>query len=72
MNDYTSSGTDFDLVSIPVFDKQQNIVTIDLSQGFLTDNNISKVKTIEFTLDVRPNDDYMKEYKTGVAKLTLK
>ena len=40
--------------------------------GFLTDNNISKVKTIEFTLDVRPNDDYMKEYKTGVAKLTLK
>lgn len=72
VNDYTSSETDFDLVSIPVFDKQQNIVTIDLSQGFLTDNNISKVKTIEFTLDVRPNDDYMKEYKTGVAKLTLK
>lgn len=72
VNDYTSSETDFDLVSIPVFDKQQNIVMIDLSQGFLTDNNISKVKTIEFTLDVRPNDDYMKEYKTGVAKLTLK
>ena len=72
VNDFTSSETDFDLISIPLFDKQQNIVTLDLSQGFLTDNNIDKVQTIEFTLDVTPNNDFMKAYKTGVAKLTLK
>ena len=51
---------------------RQKQILILLVFRYLTDNNISKVKTIEFTLDVRPNDDYMKEYKTGVAKLTLK
>lgn len=73
INDYTKdTDWDFDLSDIMVLKDCQAQFTIELSNDFLSKNNIKKVKKIEFSLGIRPEEDYFKEYNSKVIKLKVK
>lgn len=62
----------FDLMSVIVFDESQNTICLELENEFLSNNNIKKVKKIQFSFDVREKADYFKNWKTGQMKLKMK
>lgn len=72
INDYTSSELDFDLVSVIVFNKSRTEIKVSPSETFLSDNAIKKIKKIEFSLEIRPKEDYFKSWNTKTIKVKLK
>lgn len=71
INDYTSSEIDYDLMGIIVLDTCQTIFTINVSDDFVSSNNISSVEKVEFNLNVRPMESYFDNWNTDMILLEL-
>ncbi len=64
INDFTSSDIDYDLMSVITLNGCQSIFKIKPSDDFMSANGIGKIEKIEFSLNIRPLEDYMQEWKT--------
>ena len=71
INDFTSSEIDYDLVGTIVLNDCQSVFTIEISEDFRFINNISTVEKIEFTISVRPFEDYSEEWHSDMILLEL-
>ena len=74
VNDFANSelSHDLDLYNEYVLDKCSVLITLNISDKFLSENGISSVETIEWRMELEPNDDYLNKIKIGpiVHKLT--
>lgn len=71
INDFTSSETDFDLMSIITLNNCQEQFTVNISDKFLDTNNIDEIEKIEFTLNVRPHESYFDDWNTDWITLII-
>lgn len=71
INGFTSSDTDFDLVSMIVFDKNISRFVIEPSEEFMEKNEIGKINRIEFSMEVRIKEDYFKSYNTDTIRINI-
>lgn len=67
VNDFTSSDIDYDLMSIIVLDSCQAVYTIKINSEFMDLNNISNIEKIEYSLNVRPFEDYFSDWNTDMV-----
>ena len=72
INDFTNSETDFDLFDEMVLNNCQIIVTVKVSNDFLSTNGINEIESIEWNLSIRPNSDYFNESKVGPIVYNVK
>ena len=68
-NGYTSSEIDYDLIGTIVLNSCQTIIRLEPSNDFMNDNNINEVDTVDFTLNVRPEEDYFDEWNTEMISV---
>lgn len=66
INDFTSSDMDFDLMNVITLNGCQSIFTIKPSNDFLSTNGINKIEKMEFSLNIRPLEDYMQKWSTDL------
>jgi len=71
-NNYAFSETDYDIYNMIVFDNSSIIFTLKPSEEFMETNNVKNVKKIEFSLAIRPLDDYFKERNSDIIKTKIK
>ena len=65
-NDFTSSDTDYNLFNKYILDGCKLMVTLEPYSDFLEENEIKEVTKVDFSLKVRPLDDYSNEYSTDI------
>ncbi len=66
VNDFTSSDIDFDLMNVITLNGCQSVFKIKPSNEFMSTNGLSKIEKIEFSLKIRPLEDYMQEWSTDL------
>ena len=69
-NGYTSSDYYFDLYDVIVHNGCQAMFIIEPEREFLNDNDITDVTSVEFTLDISPEEDYFNEWSTGMISVS--
>lgn len=72
INDFTSSEWFLDLSNVIVLNSCQCIFEIEPSSEFLESNDIVDITKIDFTLNVRPLEDYFKDWNTDMISLEIK
>lgn len=65
INDYTNSKTDYNLYSVEILNNCKIVATVNVSDEFLSDNDIKEIEKIEWNLKIRPYDDYFNDNKVG-------
>lgn len=68
INGFTSSRYDYDTTGIIVLNKCQAIFTVKIDDDFLSENGISKINKVEFSLNIRPEEDYFKDWNTELIR----
>ena len=64
INDYTVTDIDYDLTDIIVLNNCQSVVTLTINDSFFSTNKIDSINSIDWKLNIRPNEKYENEYKT--------
>ena len=65
-NDFTSSEMDFNNSGVIVLDGYDAVISLKPGKKFMEDNGIETLDKIEFRLDIRPKEDYFKNFTTDV------
>lgn len=68
VNDFTSSKYDYNTSGIIVLNQCQSIFTVSIDNNFMSENGISQINKVEFSLNIRPEEDYFKEWSTELIK----
>lgn len=70
-NDFTTSEMDYDLFNKYILNGCKALITVKPSDDFLADNDITDVTKVDFSLKIRPSDDYVNDYSTDVFSFEL-
>nr|DAT33183.1 MAG TPA: zinc-ribbon domain protein [Caudoviricetes sp.] len=65
-NDFTSSDVDYNLYNEYILDGCKLVINVKPDNDFLEENGIKEVTKIDFSLKIRPLDDYSNEYSTDI------
>ena len=63
-NGYTTSDYYFDLMGVIVLNNCQALFTLEPTTDFLNNNGVNDIEVAEFTFNVRPEEDYFKDWNT--------
>ena len=70
-NDFTTSEMDYDLFNKYILNGCKALITVKPSDDFLAENDITDVTKVDFSLKIRPSDDYVNDYSTDVFSFEL-
>ena len=66
INDYSSSDSDYDLMSISCLNSCQAVFIIKANNDFMKLNDITNIQKVEFSLNIRPLGDYFSDWSTDM------
>lgn len=72
INDYTVSGTDFDLYDEQILNNNQCVFEINVKNDFKTQNNIKSITKVDFYLSYRENTDYTTHKTENITTIIKK
>ncbi len=72
VNDYTVSSTDYDLYNETLLDGCQILCIVKVKSDFKEANGITTVQTLDWNIEIEPEDDWREEYKLGPVVYRVK